>query len=52
LGRAFLGVWFLVVFQNIFRAEMHQKDIFLFFKKLFLRSAHQNYSKHKKKINL
>jgi hypothetical protein len=27
---------------------MHQNDIFLFFKKLFLRSAHQNDPKHKK----
>jgi len=31
-----------VVFQSIFHAEMHQNDVFLFFKKLFLRLAHQN----------
>jgi hypothetical protein len=40
-----------VVFQSTFRAEMHQNDVFFIFKKLFLRSAHQNNSKHTKKIN-
>jgi hypothetical protein len=33
-----------------FCAEMYQNDVFLFFKKLFLRSTHQNNPKHKKKI--
>jgi hypothetical protein len=37
-----------VAFQSVFRAEMHQNDVFSFFKKLFLRSAHQNDPKHKK----
>jgi hypothetical protein len=35
-----------VVFQSVFRAEMHQHDIYFIFKKLFLRSAHQNDLKH------
>jgi hypothetical protein len=35
-----------VAFQITFRAEMHANDVFLFFKKLFLTSAHQNNSKH------
>jgi len=35
-----------VVFQITFRAEMHVNDVFLFFKKSFLTSAHQNNSKH------
>jgi hypothetical protein len=39
-----------VVFQSIFRVKMHQNDIFLFFKKLFLRSGYQNDPKHIKKI--
>jgi hypothetical protein len=39
---------FAVVFQSVFRAEMHQNDVFLFFLKLFLRSAHQNDPKQKK----
>jgi hypothetical protein len=34
-----------VAFQITFRAEMHANDVFLFFKKLFLTSAHQNNSK-------
>jgi hypothetical protein len=38
-----------VVFQSIFRAEMHHNDVFSFFKKLFLRSAHQNDLKYTKK---
>ena len=37
-----------VAFESVFRAEMHQNDVFLFLKKLFLRSAHQNDLKHKK----
>jgi hypothetical protein len=37
-----------IVFQNIFYVEMHQNDVFLFFFKLFLKSAHQNDPKHKK----
>jgi hypothetical protein len=32
----------MVAFQITFRAEIHANDIFLFFKKLFLTSAHQN----------
>jgi hypothetical protein len=42
----------VVVFQSVFRAEMHQNDVFLFFKKSLFRSAHQNDPKHTKKINL
>jgi hypothetical protein len=41
----------VVVFQSAFCAEMHQNDIFLFFKKLFLRSIHQNDPKNKKNLN-
>ena len=41
----------VVVFQIIFRTEIYQNDIFLFFKKLFLRSACQNDPKHTKKFN-
>jgi len=37
----------VVTFQINFRAEMYENDIFLK-KKLFLKSAHQNDSKHKK----
>jgi hypothetical protein len=36
-----------IAFQSAFYAEMHQNDFFIF-KKLFLRSAHQNDPKHKK----
>jgi hypothetical protein len=36
----------VVTFQIIFCAEMHAIDIFLFFKKLFLTSAHQNDPKY------
>jgi hypothetical protein len=39
-----------VVFHITFRAEMYQNKVFLFFKKLFLRSARQNDPKHTKKI--
>ena len=31
-----------VAFQIVFRAEIHANDVFSFFKKLFLTSAHQN----------
>jgi hypothetical protein len=31
-----------ITFQIIFYTEMHVNDFFLFFKKLFLTSAHQN----------
>jgi hypothetical protein len=34
------------VFQITFRIKMHVNDVFLFFKKLFLTSAHQNDPKH------
>jgi hypothetical protein len=33
-------------FQITFRAKIHVNNIFLFLKKLFLTSAHQNDSKH------
>jgi len=33
---------FGIVVQNIFHLEMYQNDFFLFFKKLFLKLAHQN----------
>jgi len=36
----------VVAFQITFRAEMHANDVFLFFLKLFLTSAHQNNPKH------
>jgi hypothetical protein len=39
-----------VIFQITFRAEMHVNDIFSFFKKLFLTSAHQNDSKRTNRI--
>jgi hypothetical protein len=42
----------MVTFQNAFRVEMHRNDIFFIFLKPFLRSAHQNDPKHKKKIIL
>jgi len=41
----------VVVFQSAFRVEIYQNNVFYFFKKLFLRSAHQNNSKYKKKIH-
>ena len=41
----------VITFQNVFRTKMHQNDIFIIFKKLFLRSAYQNNSRHTKKIN-
>jgi hypothetical protein len=31
-----------VAFQIVFRAKIYANDVFLFFKKLFLTSAHQN----------
>jgi len=37
-------------FSSVFYAEIYQNDVFLFFFKLFLRSAHQNDSKHIKKL--
>jgi hypothetical protein len=40
----------VVVFQSVFHAEMHQNNIFKIFKKLFLKSVHQNDPKHKKNI--
>jgi hypothetical protein len=40
-----------VAFQSAFHSKMHQNDVFLFFKKLFLRYTHQNDSKYTKKIN-
>jgi len=46
------GSLVVVAFQSVFRAEMHQNDVFFFiFKKLFLRSVHQNDSKHTKNLN-
>jgi hypothetical protein len=35
-----------VAFQITFRGEMHANDVFLFFLKSFLTSAHQNDPKH------
>ena len=40
----------IVAFQSIFRAEMHQNDIFFILKKLFLRSGHQNDPKNTKNL--
>ena len=36
------GIVIAIAFQIAFRAEIHANDVFLFFKKLFLTSAHQN----------
>jgi hypothetical protein len=36
------GIVVTVVIQGVFRLKMHQHVFFLFFKKLFFRSAHQN----------
>jgi hypothetical protein len=36
----------MIAFQIIFLVEMHVNDVFLFFKKLFLTSPHQNDPKH------
>jgi len=44
------GSMVAVVFQITFRAEIHVNDIFSFFKKLFLISAHQNDQKHRNYI--
>ena len=46
-----------VAVQSTFHLEMHQNDVFFIFKKLFLKSAHQNNLKtlknsNKKKLNL
>jgi hypothetical protein len=48
VGRLFGNV-VVVTFQNVFRVEMNQNDIFFIFKKLFLRLAHQNDPKNTKK---
>jgi hypothetical protein len=40
----------VIVFQSVFRAEIHQNDIFFIFLKLFFRAAHQNNPKHIKKL--
>jgi len=37
-----LGSVIAVAFKIIFYAKIHANDFFLFFKKLFLTSAHQN----------
>jgi len=42
----------MVAFQSAFRVEIYQNDVFFILKKLFLKSAHQNDSKHTKKIIL
>jgi hypothetical protein len=39
-----------VAFQSVFCVEIYQNDVFLFFKKLFLKSTHQNDPKHIKKL--
>jgi hypothetical protein len=41
-----------VAFQSAFHLEMYQNNIFFIFKKLFLKSGHQNDLKHQKNINL
>jgi hypothetical protein len=41
-------VWLRLLFKVFFHAEMHQNNVFFIFKKLFLRSAHQNDPKHTK----
>ena len=41
-----------VAFQSVYRAEIYQNDIFFIFKKLFLKSAHQNDIKTPKYIHL
>jgi len=51
MAKRLFGSVVVIAFQNIFRSEIHQNDIFFIFKKLVLRSAHQNDSKHIKKIN-
>jgi hypothetical protein len=38
----------MVIFQNIFRAEMHQNNIFLFLKNNFEISALKQYKTYKK----
>jgi hypothetical protein len=48
-GREIKSVFGSVVasaFQITFRAKMHANDVFSFFKKLFLTSAHQNDPKY------
>jgi hypothetical protein len=42
----------VVAFQSTFHLEMYQINIFFIFKKLFLKSAHQNNLKIQKNINL
>jgi hypothetical protein len=39
----------VVIFESVFHLEMHQNDVFLFFKKLFFILAHQNNPKILKK---
>jgi len=41
-----------VAFQNIFRSEIHQNNIFFYLKNLFLTSVDQNNLKTLKNINL
>jgi hypothetical protein len=41
-----------VAFQNVFRSEIHQNNIFFYFKKIFLTLVHQNDLKTPKNINL
>jgi hypothetical protein len=48
----FDGSVIAVAFQSVFYLEMHQNNIFLFKKKLFLISAYQNDLKTQKYINL
>ena len=50
--KMFGGSVIAVAFQSVFYLEMHQNNIFLFKKKLFLISAYQNDLKTQKYINL
>jgi len=45
------GIVVAVAVQNVFRLEMYQNEVFLFFKKIFLTSAYQNDLKTLKKIH-
>jgi len=40
-----------IVIESVFHLEMHQDDVFLFFKKLFFILTHQNNPKILKNIN-
>jgi hypothetical protein len=50
ISLSLFGSVIAAAFQSVFHAKIHQNDVFFIFKKSFLRSAHQNDSKHKKKF--